>query len=199
MIAERTIKRTHYRVGEVALFLGMSDRTIHKLFDDGELDGFRTSRGQDRRISRKSLLRYAMSNRMQIPEIGMYPYSIVMIGVDHFIAEAIQRAAEKTDATIQNAVSEAEFGLMLSNGETCCGVVSTSIGTTNACTLAQTIRRHAMTRDMLLIAIAAEDMTPVRVVKAGYDHVYRQPFNVSALVRRIAMAARKFQESTKAD
>lgn len=199
MIAVQSRLRSHYRVGEVADWLGISDRTIHKMFDDGELDGFRTTRGQDRRISRKSLLKYAMANRMQIPEIGMFPYSIVMIGVDHLIADAIQRAAEKTDATIQNAVSEAEFGLMLSNGETCCGVVSTSIGTTNACTLAQTIRRHAMTRDMLLIAIAAEDMTPVRVAKAGYDHVYRQPFNVSALVRRIAMAARKFQESAKAD
>lgn len=199
MTAVRTRERSHYRIGEVAGWLGLSNTWVAKMYDEGELDGFRTKRGGDRRVSRKSLLRYAMANRIQIPEIGMYPYSIVMIGVDHFIAEAIQRAAAKTDAQVQNAVSEAEFGLMLSNGETCCGVVSTSIGTTNACTLAQTVRRHSMTRDMLLIAIAAEDMTPVRVVKAGYDHVYRQPFNVSALVRRIAMAARKFQESAKAD
>lgn len=191
--------RQFYKTGEVGGFLGLSHHSVQQLFNQGILWGHRTLRAGDRRISRNSLLQYAMKNKIHIPEIGMDPYSVVMLGVDRQVQYAIIRAAAKTKAMVHMADTEAEFGLMLSGGDKCCAVVDTSIGTINAINLAKTIRRHNVTKTMLLIAIAAEDSVPTRVAQAGYDHVYRSPFNVSALVRRVAMAARKFQERIKGE
>ena len=187
-----------YRSGEVARFLGLSYHSVQQLFNQGTLTGHRTLKAGDRRISRFSLLQYAMANKIHIPEIGMDPYSVVMIGVSYPIQMAIIRAAAKTKAMVQQADSEMEFGMMIRGGDQCCAVVDTSIGTTNAIKAARTIRGNDRTKSMLLIAIAADDSVPTRVAQAGFDHVYRSPFNVSALVRRIAMAARKFQERTEA-
>lgn len=197
MTESTTKQRQFFRSGEVARFLGLSYHSVQQLFNQGVLTGHRTLRAGDRRISRNSLLQYAMANKIHIPEIGMAPFSVVMIGVDYRIQLAIIRAAAKTKAMVQQADTEMEFGMMIKDGDQCCAVVDTSIGTNNAIKAAMTIRNNPLTKSMLLIAIAADDTVPTRVTQAGYNHVYRSPFNVSALVRRIAMAARKFQESKK--
>lgn len=189
--------RQFYKTGEVGRFLGLSHHAVQQMFNKGVLTGWRIPRTGDRRVSRNSLLQYAMANKIHIPEIGMEPYSVVMIGVSYPIQMAIIRAAAKTKAMVQHADNEMEFGLMLSAGDQCCAVVDTSIGTNNAIKLGMTLRKNRLTKSMLLIAIAAEDSVPTRVAQAGYDHVYRSPFNVSALVRRVAMAARQFQERVK--
>lgn len=188
--------RHHFKPGEVARWLGVSEKTIQNMFDAGELGGYRTLRGSDRRISRPTLVQYAMKCKIQIPEIGMYPFSIVMLGVHNAIADAVHRAAVLTNAVVKRAASEAEFGLMIADGETCSGVVDTSIGTSAACELGKMVRRHPKTRNMLLIAIAAEDVPPLRIAQSGYDTVYRQPFVVTTLVKRLTKAAREFQEQS---
>lgn len=40
---------------EASVISGDSESTIRRLFDDGELDGYRTERGKHRRILRTSL------------------------------------------------------------------------------------------------------------------------------------------------
>lgn len=192
----RDIKK-YYRTNEVAEFIGLTSTTVKKYFDNGQLSGYRLQDSGDRMISRRSLLRYAMVNRMHIPKIGMHPYTIVSLGVSPLVAAGIQRAAEKWDAAVMVTESEAEFGLLIADGEKCCAIVDTSIGQSRAIQIGQMIRSHLSTKDMLLIAIAGEDSIPDRIAHAGYDNVYPMPFNISRLVTRIGVGAKEFRKREK--
>lgn len=189
--------KTYYLTGEVAKMIGISDRLVRDMFDAGYFSGYRRWGSSDRRISRASILRYAHQNRIVIPQIGMFPYAIMTLGLDRVEAEAVSRAAASSDAVVNRTDSPTEFGILIQDGLSCCGVVGTSIGLAWTRDVAKAVRRHEQTESMLLIAVADAAELPVGLVEAGYDQVFRRPFPPANLVRRITRRAKEYQDMRK--
>jgi hypothetical protein len=175
--------------------VGRDPKTIANWFDGQILSGHRDWRSQNRRVSRTSILKWAHANRVCIPQIGMYPYTIVTLGLGRVEADAVGRAATAVDAVVERAETATDFGILVAPGESCCGVVDTSIGTAIAKDCARAVRRWEQTEKMLMIAVCDDSQPTVGFADAGFDFAYQRPFNPAKLVRRITGLAREYQEA----
>lgn len=182
-----------YRTGEVAEFLGLCGSTVKKYYERGILSGYKTKTGE-RKISHRSILMYAIANKMAVPAIGMNPFSIVTIGLSKRYSDEIGKISQRYDGLVMPASSQVEFGILISKGDKCVAVVDMSIGTTSTIQIGQLVRSNPETKSMLLIAICAEDVVPVMITQAGFDCVYRIPFNVARMVARIGQEAAYFKK-----
>lgn len=173
--------------------VGRRPETVSDWFDRNILSGHRDFRSQNRRISRASLLRWAHANRVVLPQIGMFPYTIVTLGLGRVEAEAVGRAASAVDAVVERAETAADFGILVAPGESCCGVVDASVGTAIAKDCARAVRRWEQTERMLMIAVGDDSQPLAGFADAGFDYAYQRPFNPGVLVRRITRSAREYQ------
>lgn len=196
-MSDTNFVKNFFRVGQVEQMLGLSRQTVKRLFDRGILTGHRSDFGQNRMISRRSLLKYAMQHKIVIPEIKMFPFAVVTIGLNAECQQAVTRAAGLHDAVVAVASSPMEFGVLVADGDKCCGVVDASVGMAMSCEIAKTIRKNDTTNAMLLIGVCGEDVLPTRMATSGFDTIYRYPFNPTTLCRRIGLAASAFREAVR--
>jgi len=60
--------KRYFTISEAAELLNLSPATVRRMFDDGQLQGFRIPGGNHRRISRSSVLNLLLQKYQQEPE-----------------------------------------------------------------------------------------------------------------------------------
>lgn len=176
----------YYGTKMVARMLGVSYTTVQQMFDRGELTGRKLMAG-DRRISRESLMNYARLAKIVIPQIGMLPLRLILLGCDWRDRDVMTRHCEKIETQVVVAESLCEFGIMAADPRAMsCGLVDSSVGMKAARDLVAACRRHQTTSRLALFAIAGEDRMPKDLLEIGFTTVFRRPYNPEILVNAIA-------------
>jgi len=60
--------KRYFTISEAAELLNLSPATVRRMFDDGQLQGFRIPGGNHRRISRSSVLNLLLQKYQQEPD-----------------------------------------------------------------------------------------------------------------------------------
>ena len=180
--------RKVFTTGQVAKICKVAPRTVSKWFDSGRLKGYRIPGSQDRRIPREHLIRFLKEHGMPLGELEDDVLNkILMVGVDSTLAATLrQRLPEEDGFEFQLAESAFEAGVHAEGFHPDCIIIDTKIGRNEAVQIAQDLRKRPEHEDTILVAlIGAEEMSEELLQKAGFNEVFRKPFDVTLLAERV--------------
>ncbi|HEV3202786.1 MAG TPA: helix-turn-helix domain-containing protein [Gemmataceae bacterium] len=177
-----------YTTGQVAKICKVAPRTVTKWFDTGRLRGYRIPGSQDRRIPREQLIRFLQEHGMPLGELEEACWhKIMIIGADIPFICRIQELLPKDDAfKYELADSGFEAGIQAETFHPDTIIIDLAMGRSEALQIAAILRRNPQFALAHIIALAGEDeTTPASLMKYGFNEVFKKPFDVALLARRI--------------
>ncbi len=176
-----------FTTGEVAKLCKVASRTAAKWFDSGRLKGYRIPGSQDRRIPREQLIRFlkeygmplgGLTDGVAVLVIGPEALGVRLAGLLPGDVFRLTQVAGGFDAG--TAVAAAHPRAVL---------IDTAIGRAEAVQIASRLRLIDGTADALLLAVTYEDdADEAGLTAAGFDAVFRHPFDPALLAERLRAA-----------
>ena len=191
--------RKVFTTGQVAKICHVASRTVGKWFDSGRLRGYRIPGSWDRRIPREALVRFLKENGMplgSLEEEGWH--KVLVVGAEKLFVNRLQELLPEGDDFKYNiAASGFEAGMQAESFHPDTIVVDLGMGRSEALQIAQMLRRNPAHAWAVVVGIAGEDeAAPERLAAYGFDEVYKKPFDVALLARRIVERVEDVLEET---
>jgi excisionase family DNA binding protein len=181
--------RTVYTTGEVARICQVAPRTVSKWFDSGRLRGYRIPGSQDRRIPRDELIKFLRAYGLPLGELEeeVGRHKVLVVGTEASLRNRIRELLPEAEGyKYEVADSGFEAGVHAERFRPDAIIVDLAMGRHEALQIARDLRRDRRYADTLLIALANEDeATPEALVPAGFQEVFKKPFDVTLLAERI--------------
>jgi excisionase family DNA binding protein len=177
-----------YTTGEAAAACKLSQQTIIRCFDSGQLQGFRVPGSKFRRIPRDALIKFMKSNK--IPLDGLDNDSIRVLVVDDD-PEIIELFADVLEADGRFEVASAQTGydagVLTQQFRPDIVVLDFMLPDINGNVVCKTIRENPELSDIKILVISGM-VNPAeveRLMEAGANDFIRKPFNIETVVKRI--------------
>ena len=177
-----------FTTGEAAKICRLSQQTIIRCFDSGQLEGFRVPGSKFRRIPRQSLIDFMNANRIPQEGFGDERIKILIVDDDPEIIELFADALGGDGRfEIGTAGSGYDAGVMTQQMLPDVVVLDYMLPDINGHVVCRTIREHAELSHTKIICISglAGDSDVQKLLAAGADEFVRKPFNVNDLIQRI--------------
>ena len=183
-----------YTTGEAADICNLSQQTIIRCFDSGQLGGFRVPGSKFRRIPHPELVKFMQDNN--IPLGGMDDGSIRVLVVDddekllELFTDALAVTGRFDVATAQNGY---DAGLMTSKFQPDVVVLDYMLPDINGTKVCERIRSDPDLTGIRILAISGV-VNPAEIEQlrsAGADDFIKKPFNIDSVIERIIELARK--------
>ncbi len=177
-----------YTTGEAAEICKLSQQTIIRCFDNGQLKGFRVPGSKFRRIPYESLAEFMKLNN--IPLDGLEGSAIRVLVVDDE-KEIVDLFVDAMNADgrfeITTAQSGYDAGIRTQQFHPNVVVLDYMLPDINGKALCRTIREDPSLQDIkILIISGVADPSDVEMLKqAGADDFFRKPFDIAAVIERI--------------
>jgi len=183
----RTMK-TVFTTGEAAKICKVSQQTIIRCFDSGQLKGFRVPGSRFRRIPRDILYRFMKENGIPTDALESGKRKAVVVDDDDELVELIRDALE-SDGRFEVRVANNGFdaGMIVKEYRPDVIVLDVMLPDINGKEVCQRIRSDSTLDDVKIICISgmveADKVDELR--KAGANDFLQKPFEVEALIDSI--------------
>ncbi|MEX0700902.1 MAG: response regulator [Planctomycetales bacterium] len=180
--------KTVFTTGEAAKICKVSQQTIIRCFDSGQLKGFRVPGSRFRRIPREILYKFMKENGIPTDALESGKRKALLVDDDEELVELIRDVLE-ADGRFEVRVANNGFeaGMMVKEYRPDILVLDVMLPDINGKEVCQRVRNDASLDDVKIICISGmvEQDKIEELREAGADDFLQKPFEVETLVERM--------------
>jgi excisionase family DNA binding protein len=182
------LMKTVFTTGEAAKICKVSQQTIIRCFDSGQLKGFRVPGSRFRRIPRDVLYRFMKENGIPTDSLESGKRKALIVDDDEELVELIRDVLDadgRFDVRVANNGFDA--GMMVKEYHPDIIVLDVMLPDINGQEVCQRVRGDTTLDDVKIICISGmvEQDKIADLREAGADEFMQKPFEIEALVDRI--------------
>lgn len=180
--------KTVFTTGEAAKICKVSQQTIIRCFDSGQLKGFRVPGSRFRRIPRDQLIAFMRENGIPIDHLESAKHKILVVDDDEELVELIREVLVRDGRfdvrTVNNGFGA---GMMVKEYHPEAIVLDIMLPDINGKDVCQVVRSDPNLADIRIICISGmvEEDRIQDLKAAGADDFLHKPFEIEQLVDRI--------------
>ncbi len=181
-----------FTTGEAAEICQLSQQTIIRCFDSGQLGGFRVPGSKFRRIPRDKLLKFMVDNGIPMDALGSDKIKVLVVDDDPDIVELFADALGADGRfDVRSAQTGFDAGVEANRFRPDIVVLDYMLPDINGNIVCRTIRESDDLRHMrILIISGVVNRSEVdALLEAGADDFIKKPFNIQVVIERIVELA----------
>lgn len=177
-----------FTTGEAADICGLSQQTIIRCFDSGQLSGFRVPGSKFRRIPREKLVRFMRDHSIPLDAMTSNKTKILVVDDDPDIVELFVDALTK-DGRFEVRVARSGFaaGVEAEEFRPDIMILDYMLPDVNGNVVCKTIRerQHLENIRILIISGVINKSEVDTLLSAGADDFIKKPFNIQTVIERV--------------
>jgi two-component system, OmpR family, response regulator RpaA len=184
----QAIMKTVFTTGEAAKICKVSQQTIIRCFDSGQLKGFRVPGSRFRRIPREALYRFMKENGIPTDALESGRRRILVVDDDQavvdLITEVLARDARFETKAVNNGFAA---GMLAKEYHPDLIILDVMLPDINGKSVCELVRSDATMSDIKIICISGmvEEDKIEDLKQAGADDFLQKPLDIDELVRRM--------------
>jgi two-component system response regulator RpaA len=183
-----TTMKTVFTTGEAAKVCKVSQQTIIRCFDSGQLKGFRVPGSRFRRIPRDALYRFMKENGIPTDALESGRRRILIVDDDQAVVDLISEVLAG-DSRFETKVVNNGFGagMLAKEYHPDLIILDVMLPDVNGQQVCELIRRDPTMSDIKIICISGliEDDKIEELREAGADDFLHKPLDIDELMRRV--------------
>ena len=182
-----------FTTGEAAEVCNLSQQTIIRCFDSGQLGGFRVPGSKFRRIPRVELIKFMKANGLPLDGMENNTIRVLVVDDDPAIVELFVDVLQ-ADGRFDVATAQTGYdaGVLTTQFRPDIVVLDYMLPDINGTDVCRTIRGNPELSSIRILAISGV-VNPAEVEelkKAGADDFIKKPFNIESVIERIIKLVR---------
>ena len=181
-------KKAVYTTGEAADLCNLSQQTIIRCFDNGQLNGFRVPGSKFRRIPHDSLISFMQDNGIPLGDLADSKTRVLVVDDDPQIIELFVDVLESDDRfEVRTAQTGYDAGVLTHQFRPNIVVLDYMLPDINGNVVCRTIRSNPDLSKIKILIISGM-VNPAEVqtlMDAGADDFIKKPFNIKNVIDRI--------------
>jgi excisionase family DNA binding protein len=181
--------KTIFTTGEVAQICKVSQQTVIRCFDSGRLQGFRVPGSRFRRIPRESLIAFMKNNEIPMDQLETGKKRVLVVDDDEAVVDMFNELLERDGRfEVRTASTGYDAGILTEQFRPDVLLLDFKLPDINGNVVCRTIRSNPNFRHMQIIIISgvADPDEIAELKSAGADEFIRKPFDINAVIGRIA-------------
>ena len=180
--------KTVFTTGEAAKICKVSQQTIIRCFDNGQLKGFRVPGSRFRRIPREALYKFMKDNGIPTDALESGKRKVLLVDDDAELVELILKFLDE-DGRFETRVAQNGFdaGMMVKEYHPDLIVLDVMLPDINGKEVCQRVRADSTLEDVRILCMSGmvEEDKIQELKLAGADDFIHKPFEVEALIERM--------------
>ncbi len=183
------VTKTVYTTGEAAKFCKVSQQTIIRCFDSGQLKGFRVPGSKFRRIPHDSLLQFMRENGIPTDSLDTGKRKLLIVDDDatlvDLMTDVLIRDGRFDVRSVNNGFAA---GMMVKDFHPEIMILDVMLPDINGKEVCQRVRSDKSMDDCKIICISGmvEENRIDELRQAGADEFIRKPFDIDDLLRHVS-------------
>ena len=180
--------KTVFTTGEAAKICKVSQQTIIRCFDSGQLKGFRVPGSRFRRIPREQLFNFMRDNGIPTDSLESGKRKVLVVDDDHdlveLIVDVLERDGRFETRTVNNGFNA---GMMVKEYRPDLIVLDVMLPDINGKEVCQRVRNDSSLDEVKIICISGmvEEDKISELKAAGADDFLQKPFDTERLIERL--------------
>ena len=177
-----------YTTGEAADICNLSQQTIIRCFDSGQLEGFRVPGSKFRRIPRSSLVKFMQENNIPMDSLGSDKVRVLVVDDDPNIIELfVDVLTADNRFEVATATTGYDAGVLTHQFRPDVVLLDYKLPDVNGNVVCKTIRADSDLSHIKIIIISGMVNTAEvdQLMAAGADEFIKKPFNIDSVIERI--------------
>jgi excisionase family DNA binding protein len=180
--------KTVFTTGEAAKICKVSQQTIIRCFDNGQLKGFRVPGSRFRRIPREMLYKFMKDNGIPTDALESGKRKVLLVDDDTELVELMTKVLEE-DGRFEVRIAQTGFdaGMMVKEYRPDLIVLDVMLPDINGKEVCQRVRADNTLEDVRILCISGmiepEKVADLRA--SGADDFLQKPFTVDRLIDRV--------------
>lgn len=182
------IQKSVFTTGEVASICNLSQQTVIRCFDRGQLRGFRVPGSRFRRVPRESLIQFMKDHNIPLERLEMGKTRVLVVDDDPAIVEMLVELLERDGRfDVHTAATGFDAGMKTREFLPDVLVLDYLLPDINGNAVCRSIRADESLKDLKIIIISGEiERSSVnKLIEDGADDFIQKPFSIDYLVNRI--------------
>ena len=188
-MGELTVRdKAVFTTGEAAKICKLSQQTIIRCFDSGQLEGFRVPGSRFRRVPRGNLIKFMRDNNIPMDGFGDDRFRVLVVDDEPEIVELFVDALEADGRfEVSTAQTGYEAGMLTEKFRPDIVVLDYLLPDINGTAVCRTIRSQPELAGVKILAISAiaNPAEEEDLMAAGADAFLKKPFNIEQVIERI--------------
>jgi len=180
--------KTVFTTGEAAKICKVSQQTIIRCFDNGQLKGFRVPGSRFRRIPREALYKFMKDNGIPTDALESGKRKVLLVDDDAELVELILKFLDE-DGRFETRVAQNGFdaGMMVKEYRPDLIILDVMLPDINGKEVCHRVRADNTMEDVRIICISGmiEDDKIQELKLAGADDFLGKPFDVDVLIEKM--------------
>lgn len=180
--------KTVFTTGEAAKICKVSQQTIIRCFDSGQLKGFRVPGSRFRRIPRDALYRFMRENNIPTDALESGRRKVLIVDDDPAVVDLIKDVLEKDGRfEIRDVNNGFAAGKLTNEYHPDLIILDVMLPDINGQAVCELIRSDPSMEDIKIICISGmvEEEKINELYKAGANDFLQKPLDIDELIRRI--------------
>src|SRR5262245_33543730 len=180
--------KTVFTTGEAAKICKVSQQTIIRCFDNGQLKGFRVPGSRFRRIPREALYKFMKDNGIPTDALESGKRKVLLVDDDPDLVDMMSKVLE-ADGRFEVRIAATGFdaGMMVKEYRPDLIVLDVMLPDINGKEVCQRVRADNTLEDVRIVCISGmiEDDRIQELKDAGADDFLHKPFEIEELIDRM--------------
>ena len=180
--------KTVFTTGEAAKICKVSQQTIIRCFDNGQLKGFRVPGSRFRRIPREALYRFMKDNGIPTDALESGKHKVLLVDDDVELVELMTKVLEE-DGRFEVRVANNGFdaGMMVKEYRPDLIVLDVMLPDINGREVCHRVRADSSLTDVRILCISGmiEEDKIQELKLSGADDFLHKPFDIEELIDRM--------------
>src|ERR1700751_318944 len=177
--------KTVFTTGEAAKICKVSQQTIIRCFDNGQLKGFRVPGSRFRRIPREALYKFMKDNSIPTDALESGKRKVLLVDDDAELVDLMRRVLDE-DGSFEGRVASNGFdaGMMVKEYRPDLIVLDVMLPDINGKEVCHRVRADSSLEDVriLCMSVMMEDDKTQELKRAGADDFLHKPFDIEELM-----------------
>jgi excisionase family DNA binding protein len=182
--------KTVFTTGEAAKICKVSQQTIIRCFDNGQLKGFRVPGSRFRRIPREALYKFMKDNGIPTDALESGKRKVLLVDDDPDLVEVINKALDDDGRfEVRIAANGFDAGMMVKEYRPDLIILDVMLPDINGKEVCQRVRADTTLEDVRIICISGmiEEDKVQELKLSGADDFLHKPFMVEELIDRMCV------------
>ena len=182
--------KTVFTTGEAAKVCKVSQQTIIRCFDNGQLKGFRVPGSKFRRIPREALYKFMRDNQIPTDALESGKRKVLVVDDEPDIVDIIRQGLlDDGRFEIKVAANGFDAGMMVKEYRPDLIVLDVNLPDINGKEVCHRVRADTNLEEVRIICISGEVMEDrIQELKlAGADDFVQKPFDIDVLIERMCL------------
>jgi excisionase family DNA binding protein len=180
--------KTVFTTGEAAKICKVSQQTIIRCFDNGQLKGFRVPGSRFRRIPREALYKFMKDNGIPTDALESGKRKVLLVDDDKELVELMTKVLEE-DGRFEVRIAENGFdaGMMVKEYRPDLIVLDVMLPDINGKEVCHRVRSDSSLEDVRILCISGmiEEDKVQELRLSGADDFLHKPFDIEELIDRM--------------